>query len=407
MASAAPRRVAVIGSTGSIGRQALEVVEAAPERFEVVALAAQRSVDRLVEQARRFHPEVVAVADAAPGGAGAGGRAGSAAVLAGERALVDAIGGADVVVNAVVGFAGLAVTVEALRGGKRLALANKESLVAGGPVVQDAWRSPGAELVPVDSEHGAIHQCLHAGPVPGGDAAGPTRPSGGAGPRAVARLVLTASGGPFRGRRLGELVGVSVEDALAHPTWRMGPKITVDSSTLMNKGLEVIEAHELFGIGYDAIEVLVHPQSIVHSMVEFRDGSLVAQLSSPDMRLPIGYAMGYPERLDVAFGRLDLDRLRRLDFERPDLETFSCLSLAYEAGRAGGSAPAWLNAANEVAVSAFLEGRLAWPAIAEVVASTLDRHEPAPLADVDDVLEADRRAREVASLAVERLGRAA
>jgi 1-deoxy-D-xylulose-5-phosphate reductoisomerase len=392
--SKAPRtRVVVAGSTGSIGTQALEVARRAPERFEVVALGASSSVAALAEQAREFRPAVVAMADT--------GAARELEPLLPEGTELYAGGGAfeaiagtgDVVLNAVVGFAGMGVTVAALRAGRRLALANKESLVAGAPVVQRARLTEGAELIPVDSEHCAIHQCLagHDG--------------GSAGD--VARLVVTASGGPFRGKRLDELTSVTIADALAHPTWKMGPKITVDSSTLMNKGLEVLEAHELFGVGFDRIEVVVHPQSIIHSMVEFCDGATLAQLSQPDMRLPIGYALSYPDRLGIAYGSLDWSEVGRLEFEPPDFETFACLSLAYEAGRAGGSAPAWMNAANEVAVAAFLEGRLSWSGIAAVVAETLAAHEPVALTTVDDVLAADGRAREVARLGVGRRERAA
>jgi 1-deoxy-D-xylulose-5-phosphate reductoisomerase len=296
-----------------------------------------------------------------------------------------------VVVNGVVGFAGLPVTMAALQSGRRLALANKESLIAGAPIVQRARATPGAEIVPVDSEHCAVHQCL----------ASVDRPED------VARLLITASGGPFRGRSRGDLAQVTRDDALAHPTWKMGPKITIDSSTLMNKGLEVIEAHELFGVDYDRIDVVVHPQSIVHSMVEFCDGATIAQLSYPDMRLPIGYALSYPERLDHPYGALDWTSLSRLEFARPDPVLFRCLGLAYEAGRAGGSAPAWLNAANEVAVAAFLDRRLPWLAIAAVVAETLEMHDGAALTTVEDVLEADRTARAKAVVAVERREKAA
>ena len=378
------RRVAVVGSTGSIGAQTLDVLRSAPDRFVVSALGAARSVDLLAAQAEEFHPGVVAIADSAferrlaellPAGI---------ELRAGPGALSSLVETADVVLNAVVGFAGLGVTVVALREGRRLALANKESLVAGAPVVQRARSSPGAELVPVDSEHGAIHQCLACGRR-----------------EAVARLVITASGGPFRGRTAADLTSVTVADALAHPTWQMGPKITIDSSTLMNKGLEVIEARELFDIDYDRIEVVVHPQSIVHSMVEFCDGTTIAQLSVPDMRLPIGYALGYPDRLAHPYGSLDFSAPVHLEFEPPDFMTFPCLRLAYEAGRAGGSAPAWLNAANEVAVAAFLGGRIPWAAIAEVVADTLEAHEPADLVLVEDVLAADALARVRAASAVE------
>jgi 1-deoxy-D-xylulose-5-phosphate reductoisomerase len=295
---------------------------------------------------------------------------------------------ADVVVNAVVGFAGLPVTIATLSAGKRLALANKESLIAAGPVVRPLRTVPGAELVPVDSEHCAVHQCLRAS-----DDAG----------REVSRIVLTASGGPFRGRTSADLAGVTVAAALAHPTWSMGPKITIDSSTLMNKGLEVIEAHELFDVDFDDIDVVVHPQSIIHSMVEFTDGSTIAQLSSPDMRLPIGYALGYPQRIGTAFGRIDWQELRRLDFELPDVDTFRGLTLAYEAGRAGGTAPATLSAANEIAVEAFLAGGLRWQQIADVCKAVLDRHDVVTPRDVDDVVAADRAARVAAAETVRTL----
>jgi len=384
------RRVAVVGSTGSIGTQALEVLRSSPDRFAVSALGAARSVDLLAAQAAEFHPDVVAIAESALEPRLAELLPAGIELRSGPGALASLAAFADVVLNAVVGFAGLGVTVTALREGRRLALANKESLVAGAPVVQRARASFGAELVPVDSEHGAIHQCLACGR-----------------PEAVAKVVLTASGGPFRGKAAAELAKVTVADALAHPTWQMGPKITIDSSTLMNKGLEVIEAHELFHVAYDCIEVVVHPQSIVHSMVEYCDGATIAQLSVPDMRLPIGYALGFPERLTHPYGSLDFTAIGRLEFEPPDNATFPCLGLAYEAGRAGGSAPAWLNAANEVAVAAFLDGRLPWPAIAEVVAETLEVHESTELAEVEDVLEADALARVRAASAVERREQAA
>ncbi|MFN0088718.1 MAG: 1-deoxy-D-xylulose-5-phosphate reductoisomerase [Acidimicrobiales bacterium] len=374
-----PITVAVVGSTGSIGVQTLEVAAAEPERFRITALGAARSVERLAEQAHALRPDVVAVADPTLAAALAAAVPRGVEVLAGPDALAQLPAAADVTVNGVVGFAGLSVTLAALGAGRRLALANKESLIAGGPVVQRVRFTPGAELVPVDSEHCALHQCLRAG-----------RPG-----EELSRLVLTASGGPFRGRSRAELNGVTVADALSHPTWQMGPKITVDSSTLMNKGLEVIEAHELFGVGYDRIEVVVHPQSIVHSMVEWSDGSTIAQLSLPDMRLPIGYALAYPERIATPFGRIDWSTLGRLDFEPPDLEAFPCLRLAYEAGRAGETAPAWLNAANEVAVEAFLAGEIPWIAIAEVLDDALLRHDGIPAVSAEVVIDADRRAREL------------
>jgi 1-deoxy-D-xylulose-5-phosphate reductoisomerase len=377
------RTVAICGSTGSIGTQTLDVVAAEADAYEVVALGAGGgNVDLLVEQAHAVHPKVVALADDARAADVADRLPPGTELVAGPDALASIATTADVVVNGVVGFAGLGVTLAALHAGRRLALANKESLIAAGPVVQRARRTPGAELVPVDSEHCAVHQCLRANS--GGD------------PARLARIVLTASGGPFRGRTRAELADVSVDDALAHPTWSMGPKITVDSSTLMNKGLEVIEAHELFGAGYDTIEVVVHPQSIVHSMVEFTDGTTIAQLSLPDMRLPIGYALAYPDRIGTPFGRIDWAELGRLDFEPPDLDAFPCLALAYEAGRAGEAAPAWLNAANEVAVAAFLEGRIPWIAIPDVLSEALARHDGAVADSADAVIDADARARRTA-----------
>jgi 1-deoxy-D-xylulose-5-phosphate reductoisomerase len=374
-------RVAIAGSTGSIGTQTLDVVRdenrRTPGAYDVVALAVGSSIDLLIEQAREFSPSIVAVADEA-------GRRVVAEALPGVEVvdrLAAVVDPADVVVNGVVGFAGLDVTIETLRAGKRLALANKESLIAAGPVVQPLRATPGAELVPVDSEHCALHQCLR---------------SSFNGQAEVAKLLLTASGGPFRGRSASELAEVTVEAALAHPTWSMGPKITVDSSTLMNKGLEVIEAHELYGTPYDDIDVVVHPQSIIHSMVEFTDGSTIAQLSLPDMRLPIGYALGYPDRIGSPFGRIDWSVLSRLDFEPPDRTTFRCLDLAYQAGRTGGTAPAWLSAANEIAVDAFLAGTLRWNEIPDVCVGVLAMHDGATPHTVDDVIEADAQARRIA-----------
>jgi 1-deoxy-D-xylulose-5-phosphate reductoisomerase len=371
-------RVAIAGSSGSIGVQTLDVVRAEAGRYEIVGLGVASSIETLIAQAIEFRPKVVAVADPRR-------RAEVAAALPFADVvadLADLCDDADVVVNGVVGFAGLSVTVRTLQMGKRLALANKESLIAGAPVVQPLRATAGAELVPVDSEHCAVHQCLR---------------SSRRADREVARIVLTASGGPFRGRSDAELADVGVEQALAHPTWKMGPKITIDSSTLMNKGLEVIEAHELFGTAFDQIEVVVHPQSVVHSMVEFTDGSTIAQLSMPDMRLPIGYALGFPHRIGTAFGRIDWSELRRLDFEPADTATFRCLPLAYEAGRIGSTAPAWLSAANEVAVEAFLAGRIRWAQIADVCDASLQRFERSADRTVADIIAADARARQVAT----------
>jgi 1-deoxy-D-xylulose-5-phosphate reductoisomerase len=384
--------VAIAGSTGSIGTQAIDVIGAEPDRFEVVALGAWSSVATLAEQAAKLRPKLVVVGDEARAGELAERVPPGTEVAAGVQALAELGGVADVCVNGVVGFAGLRVTLATIEAGRRLALANKESLIAGAPVVQAALGRPGAgHIVPVDSEHCAVHQCLAA------NASGDRR--------RVARIVLTASGGPFRGRTRAELADVTVDDALAHPTWSMGPKITVDSSTLMNKGLEVIEAHELFGSEYDHIEVVVHPQSVVHSMVELSDGSTIAQLSLPDMRLPIGYALAWPDRIGTPFGRIDWAELRRLDFEPPDHDAFPCLGLAYEAGRAGQTAPAVLNAANEEAVAAFLAGRIPWVGIPDVLKAVLDRHDGGRADGVDAVIEADRRGRDVARRQIDQIGR--
>lgn len=387
----ASRSLSIAGSTGSIGTQALEVVRANPGLFEVIALGARSSVGLLAQQAREMHPRQVAIADPAKADELAALVPPGTEVLAGEGALAAIAEEADIVLNGVVGFAGLPVTLAALRSGKRLALANKESLIAAGPLVQRARMTPGAEIVPVDSEHCAVHQCLRA--IPGSQ--GPDGDEGW-GSSALRRIVLTASGGPFRGKTLRELSEVTVEDALAHPTWKMGPKITVDSSTLMNKGLEVIEAHFLFGASYDQIDVVVHPQSVVHSMVETTDGATIAQLSMPDMRLPIGYALSYPERMATPFGAIDWATLGHLDFEVPDAATFRCLPLAYEAGRQGGTAPACLSAANEVAVEAFLNGSLRWVDIPSVLEAVIEQFHGSEPRDVTDVLEADAEARALA-----------
>ena len=381
-----PVRVAIAGSTGSIGTQTLEVIRAENERqpgsYVVSGISVGRSGDVALAQAAEFDIPLIVVGDKIVRSEVAA--TGRVRVDADPTALID---DADVVINGVVGFAGLLVTTETLRSGKRLGLANKESLIAAGPVVQPLRSTPGAEIVPVDSEHCALHQCL--------------RSSFDAG-REVARLLLTASGGPFRGRSGADLAEVTVDNALQHPTWSMGPKITIDSSTLMNKGLEVIEAHELYGTPYDQIDVVVHPQSVIHSMVEYTDGSTIAQLSMPTMKLPIGYALAYPNRLATPFGTIDWATLGSLDFEEPDRDTFRCLDLAYAAGRRGGTAPAGLSAANEVAVEAFLSGNLRWNQIAEVCEAVLERHDGGTPHTVEDVIEADHDARRIAEEVLQR-----
>ena len=332
--------VAVLGSSGSIGTQTLDIIRSEPERYRVAALSVANSIDLLCEQVVEFQPDVVAVAnpDRVPQVKSC--LPTHTELLCGDDALALASQCADIVINAVVGFAGLPVTLAALEAGKRLGLANKESLIAAGPLVQQAWLTQGAELLPIDSEHCALHQCLRSSHM--SVSPKPTQPLA-----EVAQLVLTASGGPFRGYSADQLAEVTIADALAHPTWQMGPKITVDSSTLMNKGLEVIEAHELFGVSYSQIRVVVHPQSMVHSMVSFSDGSTMAQLSKPDMRLCIGYALAFPRRSAVSFGAIDWSEALNLEFSPVDFAAFRCLGLAYDAGRAGKTAPAWLSAASE------------------------------------------------------------
>jgi 1-deoxy-D-xylulose-5-phosphate reductoisomerase len=391
------KTVSLVGSTGSIGRQAVDVVCASPGCYRVVAIGAFSSVDGLAAQAELLRPDRVALVDPARAGELAERLPAGVELLVGNDALPEIATAADVVVNGVVGFAGLSVTLAALQAGRRLALANKESLIAGGPVVQTARATPGAEIVPVDSEHCAIHQCLRAILGEKGMAALPHPPA-----MPLRRLVLTASGGPFRGRPKQSLAEVSVAEALAHPTWKMGPKITVDSSTLMNKGLEVIEAHELFGVDYDAVEVVVHPQSIVHSMIETTDGATLAQLSIPDMRLPIGYSLAYPDRLAVPFGAIDWAGIGPLEFEPPDRDAFPCLDQAYRAGRAGGAAPAVLNGANEVAVAAFLDGSIRWVDIPDILGGVLDEYPASIPGTVADVLDADRSGRDLAHAEVSR-----
>ncbi|MFL3011892.1 MAG: 1-deoxy-D-xylulose-5-phosphate reductoisomerase [Acidimicrobiales bacterium] len=373
--------VAIMGSTGSIGTQTLEIIQDHPDEFEVVALGAAKSVELLVEQAKKHKPQIVAISDSSLEKELRQKLPSQIDVISGPEALANASSMSDVVINGVVGFAGLPITIAALKAGKRLGLANKESLIAAGPLIQNFRSTEGAELIPVDSEHCAIHQCLGLNPKQGD----------------VKGIVLTASGGPFRGFSAEQLSSVSIEDALSHPTWEMGPKVTVDSSTLMNKGLEVIEAHELFGISYEDIDVVVHPQSIVHSMVTFSDGATLAQMSNPDMRLCISYALTYPDRINDPFGEINWSQIIELNFEPPDKQAFPCLGIAYEAGKQKGTAPAWLNAANEEAVSAFLSGQLSWGEISEVISSTLQQWSGENVDSIESVLKADSDARSIAS----------
>jgi 1-deoxy-D-xylulose-5-phosphate reductoisomerase len=381
--------VAILGSTGSIGLSTLDVVRRHPDRFRVVALAARSNGARLLEQCLEFRPFVAALAESA---AADGLRQELARhecatrVLAGEAGLEAAasLPEAAQVMAAIVGAAGLKPTLAAAAAGKRVLLANKESLVCAGRLLMEAVRRSGAELVPIDSEHNAVFQCLPQPAVAGTRAAG------------VRRIVLTASGGPLRGCSPEALEAVTPEQAVAHPNWSMGRKISVDSATLMNKGLELIEACWLFGVGPSVVDVVVHPQSVIHSMVEYTDGSVLAQLGNPDMRTPIAHAMGWPDRIESGVKSLDLVEVGRLDFEAPDLERFPCLRLAREAAEAGGTAPAVLNAANEVAVAAFLEGRLNFTGIAGVIDSVLNRHEIRPVSELADALAADGWAREAA-----------
>ena len=354
------KNIAILGSTGSIGTQALDVVRAHPELLSVEVLAAHSNDELLERQIDEFKPSIAVLSDiAAYDRLNERRRFRSTKLLGGRRALIDAAAfdAVDIVLTSMSGFAGLEPTLAAINAHKDIALANKETLVAAGEIVMRRAEECNVKILPVDSEHGAFFQCLN----------GEDR-------RAIKKLLLTASGGPFRGRKQSDLENVTVDQVLAHPTWNMGRKITVDSATLVNKGLEVIEAKWLYGVDYDQIQVVVHPQSIVHSMVEFADGSVIAQLASTDMRLPIQYALTYPARLDSTVARLDFWSMRSLTFEAPDLETFRGLKLAYEVGRRGGTAPCVFNAANEIAVGAFLDGRIKFLDIYRVIESVLDRH---------------------------------
>lgn len=372
------RKIALLGSTGSIGRQTLDVVRTHPERFEVVALTAHGSDELLLEQIEEFKPLLAVLVDEDAASRLKARYHGKTRILAGQEALLEAaiLPEADVVVTAVVGFAGLRPTIAAIRAKKDIALANKETLVAAGEIVMREAREAGVAILPVDSEHSALFQCLQGEPA-----------------EAVSRLLLTASGGPFRGWSKDRLATVTVEDCLKHPTWAMGQKITIDSASLANKGLEVIEAKWLYGVDYDQIEVVVHPQSIVHSMIEYADGSVKAQLGLPDMRLPIQYALTYPERIANTFPKMNFYQLKDLSFHEPDMDTFAALRYAYDAGKTGGTMPCVFNAANEEAVFAFLKRKLRFLDIYELIHAAMQAHQVVAEPTLDDLFAADAWAR--------------
>ena len=385
--------VTILGSTGSIGVSTLDVIARHPDRYQIVALTANRDVEGLFEQCLRYKPRLAVMADEAAAAQLAQrlwARGSEIEVLQGVAGLeqVASIPQVDYVMAAIVGAAGLLPALAAVRAGKRLLLANKEALVVAGRLFMDEARRHGAEILPIDSEHNAVFQCMPAECAKGEQGSG------------VKRILLTASGGPFRKTPVAELADVTPEQACAHPNWDMGRKISVDSATMMNKGLEVIEAHWLFQMRPDQIDVVLHPQSVIHSMVEYIDGSVLAQLGNPDMRTPIAHALAWPDRIDSGVGSLDLFQVARLDFEAPDLQRFPCLRLAFEAVRAGGTAPVVLNAANEVAVAAFLEHRLGFLGIAELVDRTLQAMEVQPAETLEQLLEIDRQTRRLAEHAL-------
>jgi 1-deoxy-D-xylulose-5-phosphate reductoisomerase len=390
----AAQGIAILGSTGSVGRSTLSVIALHPERFKVSMLGAHRSWQAVVEQALQFRPDTVVLVDeeAAAKARAALRDCGSATqVESGEGALAAAVGAGNVhlVMAAIVGAAGLQPTLAAVRAGKRVLLANKESLVMTGPLLMDEARRAGAQLIPIDSEHNAIFQCMPAGYLPGDEA------------RGVTRIILTASGGPFRLSSAAKMAQATPDEACAHPKWKMGRKISVDSATLMNKGLEVIEATLLFGLPETQVDVVVHPQSVVHSLVEYADGSMLAQLGAPDMRTPIAQALAWPERFASGVQSLDLIGMGRLEFEPPDHVRFPSLALARAAARDGGTAPTVLNAANEVAVQAFLDRRLNFVGIATVIDKVLQRLDSSPVKALGDVLDADAAARRLAESLIE------
>jgi len=380
------KKIAILGSTGSIGLSTLDVVTQFPDRFEVVGLAVQRNITLLEEQIRTFHPKVVSVADEELGNQLRKRCEADVAILTGEAGTIEVATYPDVelVMSAIVGFAGLVPTYHAMLANKHIALANKETLVIAGELFMPEIERRGLSLLPVDSEHNAIFQSLH-----------------GHRQQDVQRILLTCSGGPFRHHTLEQLTAVTPADALKHPNWEMGQKITIDSATLMNKGLEVIEAHWLFRMPFEDIQVVVHPQSAIHSMVEYIDGSIMAEIGVPDMRIPIAYALSYPERIPLDVPRIDLCEVGAFTFEKPDVERFPCLHYAYQAGKIGGTMPAVLNAANEVAVSAFLQERIGFMDIAHIVHHVMEAHEVQMLKALDDAVKADHWARTEAKTWIE------
>ncbi len=375
------KRITLLGSTGSIGTQTLDIVAEYPEQFQIVGMTAGGNIDLFAQQVRQFQPEIVAIANERKIGELKEAIADlpqPPIILAGAEGIetVAAYGDAEAVVTGIVGCAGLLPTIAAIKAGKNIALANKETLIAGGEVVVPLVKKHGVKLLPADSEHSAIFQCLQGVPEDG-----------------LRRIILTASGGAFRDRPTNEMANVTVADALKHPNWAMGKKITIDSATLMNKGLEVIEAHYLFDVDYDHIEIVIHPQSIIHSLIELTDTSVLAQLGIPDMRLPLLYALSYPDRLPTQWERLDLVKCGTLTFRAPDHQKYPCMDLAYAAGRAGGTMPAVLNAANEQVVELFLQERIRYAQIADLIKYVCDRHNCVSRPELEDILEADRWAR--------------
>lgn len=372
------KHISLLGSTGSIGKQTLEVVAANPDKLKVRALAAHRSDELLEQQIRQFEPDIAVLSDKDAAARLAARYHGKTKILAGDEGLLAAAtyDGADTVLASMVGYAGLRPTLAAIECGKNIALANKETLVAAGSLVMAAVRKHGVSLTPVDSEHSAIFQSLRGGAE-----------------KEVKRLIVTASGGPFRGKKRSELENVTLAQCLKHPNWSMGPKVTLDSSTLANKGLEVMEAHWLFDMPYDKIDVVVHPQSIVHSLVEFCDGSVIAQLGEPDMRLPIQYALSWPDRFDYSFEQLDLVKAASLTFEAPDLEAFPSLKIAVDCGKAGGTLPCAFNAANEEAVNAFLHDKIKYLDIPYITAAVTQAHDNVVAPQIEDIEQADAWAR--------------